>query len=630
MAVLAVIAFHINPRLFPSGYLGVDLFFVISGFVVTPLIVSIFHFESGEEFQFSAIIKRLTYFYKRRFLRLTPAVGFMLLIFIPILLIVGDFSLIKRLADQTIASLLLLGNYGAYKFAGDYFNPGIPNPFIHTWSLSVEEQFYIFYPLLLIFLAIVPVFGKGNIRRTRITLLIVGSISLFLFIDSNLLIPLYSKFFAVPQVFTFYSPITRLWQFALGGILALGLKQNSTKIYLGNTGRLFLAIALSVSLFFTRFPNLTVAALLSSIFAALAISFKVLDALPANIAHALIWVGDRSYSIYLIHLPLIYLLLESPYTSKFPILVRTILYPLTILLIFIGGDFIFKKVEEKYRITSNANIHIDKDNRLRTVSIKFQITPLLLAVAILATVAQGFFGLIGHSTIAQEGDTFQKYCVRESFVRQFPCRFKGPSTGKKLLLLGDSHAAQYSLDIWRLGVANGFEVYFGGDFGGEVSSSTALQTAKSLRPRLIIASKYWKVSSGKLLPGIDTALQEFNFNAGRLVIIGQNPIYKLANTLPTRATLLSAIFGSKPKLGNRVEKLSNLDFQAQLGGRAISAWAQSHKIEIIDPSPFFCTDQECRRWEPSGWLYIDNNHLSTLGASKLHDVLAKTIKVSAS
>lgn len=222
IAVLAVIAFHISPRLFPSGYLGVDLFFVISGFVITPLIVKIFHIQPDEKLRFKTLISKLGYFYKRRFLRLSPAAGFTFLISIPVLMVLGDFSLIKRLADQTIASILLLGNYGAYKFSGDYFNPGIPNPFIHTWSLSVEEQFYILFPLLVLLASLISFTKSTNGIRIKILLSVVGIISLLLFIDSNILIPLYSKFFAVPKSFVFYSPITRLWQFSLGGV-AIGI-----------------------------------------------------------------------------------------------------------------------------------------------------------------------------------------------------------------------------------------------------------------------------------------------------------------------------------------------------------------------------------------------------------------------
>ena len=145
-AVLAVVLFHANPRYFPQGFLGVDLFFIISGFLIIPIIKQIYDLPTSER------LKALAAFYRRRYFRLYPALlltiaitALVMLFFAP----VGDHI---NFALQAVASLLFMGNFGAAKVAGDYFHPS-PSPLIHTWSLGVEEQIYVVIPLLFVYSA---------------------------------------------------------------------------------------------------------------------------------------------------------------------------------------------------------------------------------------------------------------------------------------------------------------------------------------------------------------------------------------------------------------------------------------------------------------------------------------------
>jgi len=547
----------------------------------------------------------------------------MFLASLPILIVLGDFSFIKRLASQCIASLLILGNYGAYKFAGDYFNPGIANPFIHTWSLSIEEQFYIFFPLLLIIFSFIPIFRRHGRAKTRIVLTTVGVASLYLFLNSQLLIPLYAKFFAVPQTFIFYSPITRLWQFALGGLLAI----QSDKLKIGSQKykypRLFLVLGLIAILLFPKNLNLTAATIAISFLAVVAISARSMDFFPESINRLLQWIGDRSYSIYLIHLPLIYLLLESPYVSNLPDPLRIALILIVIVLILVGGDWMFRNIEERFRISLNSGDEKPKSHKVRKVAAVFQFAPLLLSAAVLFSVAQGFFGLVAQSSVSHEGDTFQKYCVRESFVRQFPCRFKGPATGKSILLLGDSHASQYSIDIWKIATSKGYEVYFGGDFGGPIDTSKVISLAREIKPQKIIFSKYWRSEGAGLGVTVSETILELKKYSQTMGIIGQNPIFRISETRQNRSTLLSISQSKVVDLGPYEVSISDLDSGSLLGRQAIEQFAMMNKIIFINPSEVLCSDKMCRRWENGDWLYIDNNHLSSKGAGKVRPLISK-------
>ena len=145
LAVLSIVLFHANEKYFPLGYLGVDVFFVISGFVVTPLMVRIF---TSAEINCKKRITNLLLFYRRRFYRLAPALALTLTISTLAIFLFDAPNYHQRFARQGIATLLLLGNIGAYRYSGDYFAPN-PNPLLHTWSLSVEEQIYLFLPLVL-------------------------------------------------------------------------------------------------------------------------------------------------------------------------------------------------------------------------------------------------------------------------------------------------------------------------------------------------------------------------------------------------------------------------------------------------------------------------------------------------
>ena len=167
LAVLAVVLFHADENYFPLGYLGVDVFFVISGFVVTPLILRI----STDQTNGGGRLSNLRYFYRRRFYRLAPALAVTLIISAISMFLLGPIIDHQRFARQGIATLLLVGNAGAYKYSwGDYFASN-PNPLVHTWSLSVEEQIYIFLPLILI------VILHNRRRLKKITAVVLGCIS---------------------------------------------------------------------------------------------------------------------------------------------------------------------------------------------------------------------------------------------------------------------------------------------------------------------------------------------------------------------------------------------------------------------------------------------------------------------
>jgi peptidoglycan/LPS O-acetylase OafA/YrhL len=288
VAVLLVLIFHAFPSFLPGGYLGVDIFFVISGFVVGPKITKIFDEKS--------IVKtELIDFYKRRIYRLSPALGVTTLISSPLVFLFGNINDHKRFYQQALSGILFVANFTAEKLSGDYFNPR-PNPFIHTWSLSAEEQIYLLLPIIL---CICMVLFKTNILIgfPNLTLILIFSIFILSYQFLNI----------------FYNPFFRTIEFLIGYVCAI-LKIKSAakqeiiaKFYFKYIS--WISIFLLVSLCYINSSKFsTQMGILASLFTAMVI---LTNAIPKS--NNLYQIGNWSYSIYLVHMPIIYLLNFSPF-----------------------------------------------------------------------------------------------------------------------------------------------------------------------------------------------------------------------------------------------------------------------------------------------------------------------------
>jgi peptidoglycan/LPS O-acetylase OafA/YrhL len=285
IAVTSVVVGHYFPSFMPSGYLGVDIFFVVSGYVITQLLCSM-----DRTRPFSLLIS----FYGKRMRRLAPA-----LLTVVSITIVFCFLFITRtegvISKTGAYSLIGLSNMYLWSIASNYFSlDASQNPFTHTWSLGVEEQFYLIYPLL--FLLVFKVARKNRVITLVYSIGVISLFSLFL----NL------AFSQSKPNLVFYSMPTRLWELGIGAIVFL----STSRVHESLRGSKFRIIILSIMLltFFVHFETLAIAQVVLTLITACLLIPNNDDSTSKFLSHKIAtWIGVRSYSIYLIHWPLLVL-----------------------------------------------------------------------------------------------------------------------------------------------------------------------------------------------------------------------------------------------------------------------------------------------------------------------------------
>lgn len=299
IAVIVVIAFHAGFPM-PGGFIGVDVFFVISGFVITSLLY--------REWASSHRI-RVFQFFKRRFFRLTPALAVLVSVTVVIsIFILSPFGTQQSAAITGTGAMLFLANVAIAFNSGDYFSPNAAhNPLLNTWSLSVEEQFYILFPLIL-FLA--WRFGKHHGRSQLFAFVTIALLAIISF-GIALMASLGWSPSPGAALVGFYSPVTRAWEFAAGALLFLVTnramqKRQLLSMILSMVGAILLIVSVFSISEKTPFPGLwtllPVTATLLLIWSG-EIGYGPINAVLCS--KPLSYVGDRSYSLYLWHWPLI-------------------------------------------------------------------------------------------------------------------------------------------------------------------------------------------------------------------------------------------------------------------------------------------------------------------------------------
>ncbi len=417
VAVLLVIGYHVFPNWIQGGFIGVDIFFVISGFLISTILLK--NLESG----------RLGYFefYARRIRRIFPA----LMLVLSVSYVVGWYVLLadeyRQLGKHITGGTSFVSNFFLWKEAGYFDSEAELKPLLHLWSLGIEEQFYILWPLLLAL--------TWKWKRSFLVAMLAMGLASFL---ANIYVIGHSPSAA------FYSPLTRFWELLVGGTLAL-LTLDRQYIFKENTNWISFAgvmlIVAGVLLVSKRnvFPGWW--ALLPTMGAFLIISVQpnawVNRHLLSN--RLFVWVGLISYPLYLWHWPLLSFarIIEGGVPSS---AVRVIVVSLSIFLAWLTYVLIERKIR--------AN---------RTLMLLIVLVVLALSLSVMGGLAwrrylpprnnpEGF-GIVVNAMGDREyprGFEPVKFYGQTFFVKQ-TSRAKG-----NVIFFGDSHIAQYSPRINKL------------------------------------------------------------------------------------------------------------------------------------------------------------------------------------
>ena len=589
IAVLFVIGFHAFPHIFPGGFVGVDIFFVISGFLISGLI-----FTGIKNSEFS-----LFEFYSRRVNRLFPALlivlisaGFIALCsFVP-----EDFG---KLAKHIFGGAGFIANY-LYRSEVGYFDDAAElKPLLHLWSLGVEEQFYIVWPLVVL----IALRFKVNILML---ILVLGMGSFFLGLYRLEIYPAYA----------FYMPQTRAWELLLGAFIAwvapltrsVSIGRTECSHILSALGFCLLLAGLSMINKASQFPGWwalvpTIGA--SCILAAGPSAFLNRTVLSFKLLRP---IGTISYPLYLWH----WVCLSIPtvvFSTPLSTLPKIALIGLSFLLAFIT----YRYVETPIRV---------RHNYPRTASI---LLLLMLLVGTLAFISFKKEGFIGQTSTLRLVDNTGVYPCDNSFSKHELCLFGNSAANETILIYGDSHAQHLTAAMNEL-LGKKYKLIFAFSsscfFGAHPSPNyeppneckpfiDQVKRLNGLHFKAIIRSQRWHgygiINPDQITAAINDATLAFGLQADKIVIVGS-----------------TANIDLKCEKHNYYFQSAWMKQDCQLFTDSIlvnkkfidvtSQGPQKEDIIFIYPYNKLCPDDVCRARANEIQFYGDSHHLTKDGA----------------
>lgn len=621
IAVLSVIVFHINKSLLPGGFVGVDIFFVISGFLITSNIL-----QEIKRGHFSIIE-----FYRRRVKRIAPAmlVVVFVTLFIAQLVMLPDDT--KTTAKSAVWSLASLANvyFWLYQDTSYFAVSSQQQPLLHLWSLGVEEQFYILWPLLLLL-----VYRPGREKLLFLAALVVASIS---FLLGNLL-------FERDPSFVYYMLPTRAGELLLGALVAIavlkGAEHKLPSIMIAPAAAVG-ALLLAGSLIFlsedNQFPGLFAVPPTLGV-ALLIFAGHCRDNWISRLLtlKPLIWIGLISYSAYLWHWPLLAFFRYG--YGDVGVLAGVALFSLTILLAWLT----YLYVEQPMRRSTESAVQVFVRQFAAPAAIVFvmawgavyadRLWPNLFKNEYRRQLAD----LRDQTRPAYQFDYVcqrQKITVKDTLDEH--CKLGDDSgSGPLALLWGDSNAAHYIGMIGTFARASGVRfrnLEIGscppivGDpkpFVDAHRVSDCRESLDAMRPiinesQVVIISASWLSYQAKSAKFLETFFDTAREMAGRgklVILIGKAPEMVGFDRL-CREKALSFPFLDCPTI--------NLPLSPDVANinEKLHQFAQrTANVQYFDATHYLCPDGICsthgRDGEP---LYYDQSHLSMSASWKLGD-----------
>lgn len=419
VAVIAVILYHLNHALLPGGFLGVDLFFVISGFLITRKLMREAE-ESGTIDVFA--------FWGARAKRLLPnALLVLVTVLVATALLLPHYRSASVSTDVTRAALFG-SNYLFASRAADYFHfNDSPSPVLHFWSLSVEEQYYFGLPLLLIPLLLC--FPKHRTGASCILLLVAFTVSLIFCLFESQSNP----------TGAFFHTQSRIWQLALGGIVGINFERigvipevtRAALVYLGGTAFVICAVFYNNDMSYPGAWSIAPTFASALLLIGLSESSRLAAILSAKPITA---IGDRSYSLYLWHWPVLAIAMELwPESSIAEILA----VPIFIAIAYVSYAKIEKPIHES-KALSTLTIPIAAVNILAVCASAF----LLASVPAPPTATRRAEAI--KTASSDFSRLYTDHChLTFDETRSPPCVYGKFDSSRTVVLFGDSHAAQW-------------------------------------------------------------------------------------------------------------------------------------------------------------------------------------------
>ena len=598
LAALLVTIFH--ARLMPGGFIGVDIFYVISGYLITGLIIR--EIDKTGRLDLNA-------FYQRRIKRLLPTSVFVLFI----TAIVGMFVLppITRdaLGRDLFAAAAYISNYLFAWWQNDYQNlNATPSPFIHYWSLAVEEQFYVVWPIFILFLSR---YGKKAILNG---VAIVTALSLFLSVYQTQTSPIWA----------FYSLPTRAWELGVGALLLFipdKFLRNRFFPWIGVIGIAIASVNFDES---TAFPGIN--ALLPV--AATAILIGTIPIWPRffnDVSNNRLaqWLGAISYPLYLWHWPA--LVLPSSALGR-PLRIRERIF--CILLTVVLAHLTSKYVEQPLRHRNWSG---------KKVYGFFAVTTAvsLLAAVLISSTASSIISVKGTNyrfdlnKVIEKPAVYGDGChVNYGENESGPCTYGEIGSNKKIVLYGDSHAAQWFPTLEALAREKGFELIAltksacssvdspRPDQGAFKNSDcekwreNSIKRIQKIKPEAVIVSSFQYFTPPS---GYPSRTQWWNDGQRRLLAdlqgASKNLIYISDTPRPLR-DIPNCLASRDSHTCDSTEKTPNVIING---------------FKKIDPTPWLCTSF-CPAIQDGYVVYRDGSHISVEAALALKGKVEAALK----